>query len=578
MANPSVHAQRTERFDLNALHETSRLLSASLDLNFVLANLLLTSMSKLLVTRGAVLLFDALEGSYRAATIRGIRDLQNGQMIALPKIDTNEALQGDDVPEALAAHRIGLILPVRYAHREIGLIALGRKATGGPFETEELRFIQSLVNMTSAAVHNSLMVDELQLANNDLDRKVQQLKLLFDLSNEFNATVDRERVLKLLTFSLMGEMLTGKYLFLLRRSHHGDSHQAEETLQLVASKGLPDEDLGRDVIHQLGETRELILLDEDDAAAWHDLRERGIALVMPLLQHGKTCGVLGLGPKKSGDPYGLDDIEFLYALGNLALSSVQNSFLIEEQLEKERLEEEMRLARTIQERLFPQSIPKMAGTDVATLALPSRVVGGDYFDVMRLHGDRLLLAVADVTGKGIPAALLMANIQACLHILVPIDVNIEEATVHINRVICENTGADKFITFFLAIYKPADHSLQYVNAGHNPPFLLRTDGRLELLEKGGLLLGVMKNIPYERGETTLGVGDTLVLYTDGVTEAMNEGEEEYEEARLETALRAAMGTSAQSVVDGIYRDIQAFTGNADALSDDLTLVVLRVTE
>ncbi len=577
-------AARRERFDLRALYETSRLLSSSLDLEFVLNNLLLTAMSKLLVTRGAALLFDPLEDTYRAAAVKGLAGLQPGDEVHVGEIPTDRLLHAGEIPESLAALNVELVLPVAFARRRIGLIGLGKKATGQSFESQELEFIQSLVNMSSSAVHNSLIVEELKQANRDLDGKIQQLNTLFDLSQEFNATVERDRLVKLFSFALMGQMLVGKHLFLLRRrageegTDAAGGGEALPAFEVISHKGVPEPDLEPALVQRLCKLDDLVLLEDEahGAKAWGGLRRRGLVLALPLKQHGETCGVLCLGSKMTGQRYQPDEVEFLYSLGNLALVSIQNSYLVEEQIEKERLEKEVRLARQIQERLLPQEIPTLPGVEVAALALPSREVGGDYLDVLRLDDHRLLVAIADVTGKGVPAAMLMSNVQACLHTLAPMDLTLEAATAHINRVICENTDFDKFITFFHGIYDANERSFHYVNAGHNPPMLVRTDGEVELLETGGLLLGVMKNMPYERGVVTLRPGDVLALFTDGVTEAMSPEEEEYEEPRLEACLKAHHHRSAQDVLDAVQDDVRRFTGDVPILSDDRTMVVLKV--
>lgn len=569
MAQASSSLLRTERFDLRALYETSRLLGASLDLSFVLDNLLLTAMSKLLVTRGAALLYDPLAGGYRVATVKGMRTLPEGTVLALTP--PAEPLQGAGVPEPLATHRIALVLPVAFGHRDIGLLALGGKATGQPFEAAELEFMASLVHMTSSAVHNSLVVEELKQANYDLDHRVQQLNTLFDLSQEFNATIDRKRLVKLLSFALMGQMLVAKHLFLLRKTTDAGS----QVFQVVTSTGVAEPMLEPALVERLCSLNKLLLPHEEADAAWEGLQRRGLALVLPIRHQGETCALLCLGAKMTGQPYSDADVEFLYALGNLAFVSIQNSFLVEEQIEKERLEEEMRLARTIQDGLLPRAVPRFPGLDIGTLALPSRKVGGDYFDLIGLEDERLLVAIADVTGKGVPAALLMANLQACLHVMVPMPLSLEEATAHINRVICENTGFDKFITYFHGIYHAADRRFLYVNAGHNPPMLVRADGSLELLDQGGLLLGVMANLPYESAAVTLHPGDTLALFTDGVTEAMSPEEEEYGEERLLACLQANRHRPAAALVDCIYAEIRDFTHNPATLSDDLTLIVLK---
>jgi sigma-B regulation protein RsbU (phosphoserine phosphatase) len=575
MPEADLHAERTDRFDLRALYETSRILSASLDLEFVLNSLLLTGMSKLLVMRGAAFLYDPIKRLYRTAAAKGIRDLAVGSEHELTGVVVGEMMRGEAIPSALRELGMAVVLSVAYGDREIGLVALGEKATRQPFENRELEFIHSLVNMSASAVHNSLMVEELKQANRDLDNKVQQLNTLFDLSQEFNATVDRDRLVKLLTFALMGQMLVNKHVFLLGDEGGGDGEVNGKTFRVVTAKGIGRDPLDKGMLRQLCSLKELYLVDRDVPEEWKTFADRGLQIALPIRQKGETCGVLCLGPKMTGQPYQPDEVEFLYALGNLAFVSLQNAYLVEQQLEKERLEEEMRLAREIQERLQPQSIPKMEGLDIAALAIASRHVAGDYYDLVPLEGERLLVAIADVTGKGMPASLLMSNLQAALHSLTPIDLSLEDATSNINRVICQNTGFDKFITYFHGIYSKADRSFRYVNAGHNPPMLIRPDGSMELLEKGGLLLGVMKGMPYESGLTTIGPGDVLALFTDGVTEAMSPDEEEYGEERLERLLRENTGADAAHILNAVREDVRVFTDDAPVLSDDLTMIVVK---
>lgn len=577
MSDADLHAQRTDRFDLRALYETSRILSSSLDLEFVLNSLLLTAMSKLLVMRGAAFLYDPLVRRYRTAAVKGVRDLEVGSEHELQGVQLGEMMQEDAIPGPLLDRGMALAISVAYGDREIGLIALGQKATKQPFESRELEFIHSLVNMSASAVHNSLMVEELKQANRDLDGKVQQLNTLFDLSQEFNATVDRDRLVKLLTFALMGQMLVSKHLFLLggESGEPMDGTVDGRSFRIVTSKGIGNEPLEKELLRELCSLKELYLVDEDVPDAWKAFARRGLQIALPIRQKGETCGVLCLGPKMTGQAYQPDEVEFLYALGNLAFVSLQNAYLVEQQLEKERLEEEMRLARQIQEGLQPSRLPEFEGLDIAALAVPSRHVAGDYYDVVQLEGDRLLIAIADVTGKGVPASLLMSNLQAALHSLTPIDISLEDATSNINRVICQNTGFDKFITYFHGIYSREGRTFQYVNAGHNPPMLIRADGSMELLEKGGLLLGVMKGMPYESGMTTLGPGDVLAMFTDGVTEAMSPDDEEYGEERLEAVLRAHLDADAAHLLNAVREDVRVFTNDTAVLSDDLTMIVVK---
>jgi phosphoserine phosphatase RsbU/P len=562
--------QRHERFDLRALYDTSRLLSSSLDQDFVLDSLLLTSMSKLLVTRGMVLLFDPLLNKHRVAAVKGVAGITRGEHIHISESSV------DDIPTELAEHRLSIALPITYGTRELGMVALGDKATRGDFSIGELDFIRSLINISAPAVHNAIMVEELKLANRDLDAKIQQLNTLFDLSQEFNATIERDRLVRLLSLALMGQMLIRKHLFLLKPVDAEDGLEGIDSFEIVTMQGVVKGDVGEDLRDRLCQLDTLVLLDEElNDGDWAELRTLGMVMALPLKQQGQLCGVLCLGPKMTGQPYGPDDIEFLSALGNLALVSIRNSYLVESQIEKRRLEEEMQLARQIQTRLLPQSLPSIASADVAAAAIPSRMVGGDFYDVRALKGNRFLTAVADVTGKGVPASLLMANLQAALHVLFPMDMSLAEATERINNVICENTDFDKFITYFHGIYEGDTGRFKYVNAGHNPPYVIRSDGSVETLEAGGLLLGVMSGVPYEMGEIDLAAGDVVCMFTDGVTEAMDPYKEEYGEERLIACLSSHRGQSAAQILDAVKKDVADFTGPQPILDDDLTIVVLK---
>lgn len=582
----AVHGARAERFDLKTLYETSRLLSGSLDLDFVSNNLLLSAMSKLLATRGYVWLHDPTTGGF---TLRASKGTRNRAAFETRDEDfeVTSILTGEDVPAAFATNQVQLVAPILFGDRRIGLLCLGGKATGEGFTPQEIEFVSSLVNMSSAAIENSIIVTKLRTANRQLDGKIQQLNTLFDLSQEFNATIDRDRLIKLLSLTLMGQMMVSRHVVAISREGAARGALPEGDVELVSARGIPEQAVDEATLRSLWAfsdrhlveadvnhaNDELAITVDEKTNAW--LRDNRVALVLPVQHQGLTCGVLCFGHKQSNEPYSEADIDFLSALANLFIVSLQNSFLVDEQIEKERLEEEMRLARQIQEKLQPSEMPKVAGLQLGMIALPSRHVAGDYVDIIALEGNRVLTAIGDVTGKGLPASLLMSNVQACLHMVLPMDMTLEEATGHMNRVICSNTGFDKFITYFHGIYHEADGKFEYVNAGHNPPMVLRRNGDVELLETGGLLLGVMASMPYDRGSIHLEPGDIVAMFTDGATEAMNELEEEYGEDRLLEAIRHNRELGASDLISAVVRDIELFVGGSPTLFDDLTMIVMK---
>jgi len=558
----------TDRFDLRALYEASRLLSTSDDRAAVVRNLLLSTLSKLLVTRGAVLLFDPLTQRFRVADARGPIDLTPGTELPLP--DTDRLLHDADVPESLRARGLCLLVPLMFRHRLLGLLVLGCKATGQPFSKRELEFVQALATLSAAALHNALLIEELQQANRDLDLRLQQLDTLFELAQEFNATIDRNRLAHLLSLALMGQLLINRYLLLVRI----EAADGNATFEVLASRGLPAT-LPPERLEQLGRLEQPLLLEEAPPA-WDWLRSFQLYLVLPIRQQGVTQAVLGLGRRINGASYGPGELEFLYALGTLAASAIRNTFLLEAQIERQHLERELQQARQIQQRLLPRQLPEVPGVELAACVLPSQEVGGDYYDVLREPDGSLRLAIADVAGKGMAAALLMANLQACLHVLVPLESTLEQSTAQINRVVCENTEADRFITFFQARYLPSTRQLVYVNAGHNPPLLLHASGHAKRLSHGGLLLGVLPDARYEAERLSLAPGDLLVLFTDGVTEAMGPGDEPFGEDRLLACLLAHRHASAQAIVEAVRQAVEQFTGRPANSDDDFTLVVLKV--
>ncbi len=562
MQQGAPKVEQAQRQDLHALFQTSQVLSSTLELYSVFSNLLLTTMGKLLVSRGLALLYETDQRQWRIIVVKGVSSIEEGSVLELPELTSGELIAGEEIPARLHAFGIHLLLPVHDDQLVLGAIALGQKATGAPFQEEELQFVLSLVNMSSASVRNSLIMEELRKTNLDLDSTVRQLNTLFDLSKEFNTTIDRKHVLKIFSFALMGHMVVQNYQFYLRRPE--DHH----TFELVSGN--------ESKIQCLPETFLAEVEDTLRATPRDLLDQHGIALILPIRQQGVVYGLLCLGGKPDGAPYDQNDVEFLYALGSLAVTSIQNVELIEERIAKQRMEEELRTARTIQRRLLPDTIPDISGLEVSTLTLSSREVGGDYFDVVLLNNDRTLFMIADVTGKGVPAALLMSSIHACTHIMLPMNLSLQEAIEHTNRVLYDNTDPDKFITAFAGIHHP-DHSLSFVNAGHEPPLLIRSNGEVEHLSDGGPLLGILPDLTYDSGSIHLSHGDLVVMYTDGVTEAMGKAMEEYSANRLLNLILANRESSVSVLTDLIQNDIEAFTGPVETLSDDRTLIVIKAT-
>jgi sigma-B regulation protein RsbU (phosphoserine phosphatase) len=260
----------------------------------------------------------------------------------------------------------------------------------------------------------------------------------------------------------------------------------------------------------------------------------------------------------------------------MAIISIENARLFRETIEKQRLEDELLIAQEIQRGLLPEHLPQVPSLDIAATNIPSKQVGGDYYDVLQRTDRELVLAIGDVSGKGTPAALLMANVQAALRALAPSEQSLSVITGRINDLTSANTrGGSKFITFFWCVLDVISRTLTYVNAGHNPPILVRASGAVEYLDRGGLILGILPTTtPYEQASVQLGVGDILVLFTDGVSEAMNEKGEDFTEDRLLEVVRHSKGGTSQEIINSVLAGVEEHVRGTPQ-SDDITLLVLR---
>jgi sigma-B regulation protein RsbU (phosphoserine phosphatase) len=300
-----------------------------------------------------------------------------------------------------------------------------------------------------------------------------------------------------------------------------------------------------------------------------------IELIVPMQLHGETKGLILLGKRVNHTDFNESDIEFVYSVGSLAIISLENRRLFNEALEKQKMEEELEIARDIQKNLLPHSIPQYKKFDIAAYNITSKQVGGDFYDIIPLNDSSFCIAIADVSGKGVPAALLTANLQAFLKIICKHGMSLSEATELINDLVTDNTMDGKFITFFWGVLEENDLTFNYVNAGHNPPLLIRKN-KIIKLDKGGIILGVLKTFtPYESPTISLEKDDVIVLFTDGVTEAMNINGIEYSDEKLEELSLQSAGLNVSEIIEEIRISVTEFAAGT-VQSDDITLMVVKV--
>ena len=305
-------------------------------------------------------------------------------------------------------------------------------------------------------------------------------------------------------------------------------------------------------------------------------------LLLPLAVRDKLLGFISLGPKRSEEPYTGSDVRLLKSVAAQTGLALENANLVrtvaDEVAQRERMNREVEIAREVQERLFPQKLPIIAGLDYAGHCRPALGVGGDYYDFLALPKGNLGIAIGDVSGKGIAAALMMASLQASLRSeATRAPENLAAAVSNINHLVYEASASNRYATFFYGQYDPADGTFDYVNAGHNPPMLFHDAGEnstVSRLEPGGTVIGLLESVHYQQGSVRLVPGDVLIFFTDGISEAMNLDDEEWGEDRLIDAIRGCRRSSAHQLLECIFDAATKFAGTAPQ-HDDMTLVVVR---
>jgi phosphoserine phosphatase RsbU/P len=565
------------RFELKTVLETSRMLIESRSSDFVLNNLLLIVMGKLLTTKAAILLYDPATKSYSIQKSRGISGDENTGRLHIDFKDEEKKISyvfydeyTDKFPRLSKNMENSVFFPLRTSSSHMGFLFIGGKANGETYTVRELEFVESLCIISSVAIANSQLFDELRSTNRKLDRRIHELNTLFDLSKEFNLLADRQQITSIFKFALLGQLFVRTFFLI---------YKTPKSISMLASSGLKKNPGKKEIKSIFEECPVDVLTPDDECLERHPfLKENQIANITGISIQNEKVAVIGVGKRLNGEEFTETDFNFLKSLSNLAIVSIQKTYLLEERIDKERMEEELSIAKSIQRGLLPDPIPGIDGIDLAAENISSREVGGDYFDVAKTPDGNTILAIADVTGKGVPAALLMANLQSMLHVLLPVDISLAEATERINNLIFKNTPSDKFITFFWGKYI-SEHSLfSYVNAGHNPPLLLRKDSdTFEELSDGGLLLGAMENMmPYEQTDIKINPGDLLVCYTDGVNEAINPaGDEEFGEERLMQCILENRNSTSRDLIREIEKRVREFSEGP--LQDDLTLLIIKAT-
>lgn len=451
--------------------------------------------------------------------------------------------------------------------------ALGRELT----VIEPVFLVLALILFQPVLQRLEEMIDSLFLRDRHDHRNI-----LRDLSRDIISILDRKELTRRIVSTLSEGVMARHPILIDLAAPAGERVTAAD---MVAEDALALEDesilndlrmlpLDEDFIHRDQVAGRLQAFGTPIIELLYRLR---IRYLVPIRHGGRLLGILLLGRKVTNVSYTGEEVSLLSTLANQLGVALQNSALYKESLEKAVMQEELTLARQIQERLLPSELPRIAPFQVSAINVPSKTVGGDFYDFVELTDGRLLLCIADVAGKGVPAALLTSMLQASLRTQVHVMTSPSRILANLNELTYRFTASDQFATLFLGVLDPVHRTLTYANAGHNFPMRLAADGTLEGLDEGGLLLGAFPGIQWTETTIQLVPGECLVFYTDGVTEARPAGiDEEYGERRFLEQLHRLRLASPTRIMEAILEDVATYAGDEQA--DDITLIIVRIDE
>jgi phosphoserine phosphatase RsbU/P len=456
-------------------------------------------------------------------------------------------------------------------------------------------------------------------------KQLKEREIFFDLSQAASGATTIDELYKLVVETISDALQTNSVSILVRDEKTKDYYCRASSLNVL------EETISTDsfTVKRLKNLDTPFAINASDFAVWERAfvsassnlkearkRERETLerlkarLLLQIVMKDELIGVVALGERKGGKSFSSEDKQLLMAVASQMAVVIENSKLVERMVEEERMKRELALATEVQQRLFPQEIPTLSSIELAGFCQPARGIGGDYYDFIELDEGQTGIAIADVAGKGTAAALLMSIVQASLRSqaitqsqIIGIEHPLAEIVSTMNKLLWRSSGVASYATFFYAQYNEEKKQLSYVNAGHNPPLLLRSRcyqgesasvksfeknislstsslqkvdcEKFEQLDKGGLVLGLFEDFSWEQETIELQSGDLLFAYTDGVTEALNENEEEFGEERLKSLLCELSELSVDELKEKVFVELQKWCGNAP-LYDDMTFVILKV--
>jgi serine phosphatase RsbU (regulator of sigma subunit) len=422
-------------------------------------------------------------------------------------------------------------------------------------------------------------IDRIEKENARLRTAVEELSILNDIATAVSSASSLERTIELIVHKCIKHLKVEQATITLLDGKQGETPFHTIIRGADTSNEILPYRLDTELTGWMLKNQKPLLINDLSSDSRFSAKDQGACpirslLSVPLLIKGRMIGLLNVFNKRTEKGFTDADARLLGIIATQSAQVIEHARLFVEEQTLKLIQEEMKLAYKIQMDLLPKEPPRLAGYDIAGISIPAKAVGGDYFDFIALDDHTLAFCLGDVSGKGMPAALLMANLQATLRGQIMIDPSPKSCLSRSNALIFRSTDEEKFATLFYGIIDCGTHRISYSNAGHNYPLLLKAGGQPSRLELGGLILGCFEDCTYSEDTIVLDPGDVLLIYSDGITESINADEDEFGEGKLIDILWKNSSGAAAQIIDQIVRAVRAHAGESSQ-RDDMTLLVVK---
>lgn len=546
--------------NLESILNLSTKLNDSHDINFIYSSAILSLMGKLKVSKVCGFLLQ--EQEFRQVICKGSTTNLKFPLFEIPSSFSKIEKENGNY-QTLLENDYKYILPLRNKSDSIGFIALGQSLQNIPFTDEQIKYAEIVGLVATSSLMNSQNFNKLLNEKKQVEKINILLETLMEISKDFTSFSSVRQILERFKFHLMGQLSINKYAIYLKEGRF-----YKELVNRF------DKDIPHNFLEQLEKYSKITPAHHLKNELPTDLANCCITAISPMFYQSELKGFVLIGKKLTNGELTQENLLFIEVLSNTLITALENHRLFLEEIEKKKLENELHLALEIQKNLLPKSSPKITGYDIEGISRPTKAVGGDYFDFIKINDKKWLIVIADVSGKGVPASLLMANLQAAIRTVAPLDLSLNSILKNINTLIFENTSPEKFITLFIAEINNEDNLFRYINAGHNPPIYINQKYQSRELSEGGLILGIIKEIEdFEQGEIKLENGDIIFCYTDGLSEAYN-GDEEFGIDRIQNILTTKAQNTSSEIIEEMLKEVQNFSGEKEQY-DDITMITIK---